>query len=339
MKKSIIFVLVPILVAAYFQGFCELTKRETKQPESRLKPKVLVFYEEGWGGIYAGSIARLKVVKEKVDLVCPVWLGLRADGKVNWDKNDTGAVDYFFQNGLDFLVLVTAGSGRNGSSIIAYENYRRNALDSIAAYVEKVNAGGVCLDFEYLNPALKKEFTEFCREVKEVLAGKKLLVAVFPYVDWAEPAKEVYDYRRLGEICDGVIVMTYDQHRPQDSPGPVAARDWVSANLAYFLTKIKPEKLWLGIAGYGYRWQTGKKRGTALPAWYCREKAIQKGIAGTYHPQTGNDFLQYTENSNTYTIWWEGARGMKEKMALAAARNLAGVALWRLGYEEEEFWE
>jgi spore germination protein YaaH len=30
---------------------------------------------------------------------------------------------------------------------------------------------------------------------------------------------------------------------------------------------------------------------------------------------------------------------MKEKLKLASENHLAGVALWRLGYEEEEFWE
>lgn len=30
---------------------------------------------------------------------------------------------------------------------------------------------------------------------------------------------------------------------------------------------------------------------------------------------------------------------MKEKLELAAESGVAGVALWRLGYEEEEFWE
>lgn len=339
MKKSIIFFGGLFLIVAFFQGFHELSKRETKQPERSLKPKILAFYEEGWGGIYAGSFARLKEVREKVDLISPVWLGLKADGMVNWDKTNSDTVDYLLQTGLEFAVLVTSSSGKNGSSILTNKNYRRNALDSIAAYVERVNPNGICLDFEYLNPVLKDEFTQFCIAVKEVLAGKELYIAVFPYVDWAEPTKEVYDYRRLGEIGDGVIVMTYDQHRPKDEPGPVAARDWVEANLEYFLTRIEPEKLWLGIAGYGYQWQTGKRKANALPAWYCREKAVTKGIADTKHPQLGNDFLQYTDNGNTYTLWWESAWGMREKVALAAEYNLAGVALWRLGYEEEEFWQ
>jgi spore germination protein len=340
LKKSTLLILGFILILGFFQGHCGLNGRERqKLSPGRDKPKILAFYEEGWGGIYTGSLGRLKEVKGKVDLVSPVWLGLKADGMINWDKTNPDTVDYLLQTGLEFVVLVTSGSGRNGSAILANNIHRRNALNSIAAYVARVKPDGICLDFEYLDPVLKKEFTQFCIEVKDVLAGKKLFIAAFPYVDWDEPAKEVYDYRRLGEIGDGVIVMTYDQHRPKDKPGPVASRDWVEANLEYFLARIEPEKLWLGIAGYGYQWQTGKGKATALPAWYCREKAITGSIADTYHPETGNDHLQYTANGKTSTIWWESARGMREKMALATEHSLAGVALWRLGYEEKEFWE
>lgn len=303
------------------------------------KPKILAFYEEGWGGIYSGSLARLKEVRTKVDLVCPVWLGLKADGRVDWEKTNTEAARFFSQTKLNFLVLVTAGSGQNSSAILADAARRRNAVNTISGYVKKVRAQGVCLDFEYINPGLKANLTLLAKELKSNLAGKKLLMAVFPYVDWDEPTRKAYDYRSLGKVCDGIIVMTYDQHRPSDLPGPIAARDWVKANLDYALTQTEYSKLWLGVAGYGYRWQSGKKRATALPAWYCRKQAIQKGITDSYDPETGNDYLQYQEKGNTYTIWWEGPRGAQEKLALAAKYNLAGVALWRLGYEEPEFWK
>ncbi len=342
MKKRFIIILGLIFLFLLFHGVKELSKRETEKPaptELPVRPKVLAFYEEGWGGIYAGSFGRLQEIKGKVDIASPVWLGLKADGKVGWDKANAEAVDFFAQNQLEFLILVTAGSGKNGSSILSNEKFRRNALGSIAAYLKTMKADGICLDFEYLNPTLKEEFIQFIKELKATLEGKKLLVTVFPYIDWAEPTKEVYAYHSLGEISDGVIVMTYDQHRPKDKPGSIASRDWVKRNLSYLLSQIDSRKLWLGIAGYGYRWQTGKKQAVALPAWYCREKSVGMGFADTYHPEMGNDFLQYAENGNTYTIWWESARSMQEKLGLAAEHNLAGVALWRLGYEEEGFWE
>lgn len=245
MRKLLIIILGLITVFIFLDSFkTSLRQKDTPAPlKLPGKPKVLVFYEEGWSGIYAGSFARLKEVKGKVDLISPVWLGLKADAGVNWDKTNFETVSFLAENNLPFLPLVTASSGRNGSSILASQKYQLIAINSIGAYLEKVNANGVCLDFEYLNPALKEELVEFVTKLKEKLAGKKLLVAVFPYIDWEEPTKEVYDYKRLGEICDGVIVMTYDQHRPKDAPGPVASKDWVEDNLAYFLTQIDARKL------------------------------------------------------------------------------------------------
>ncbi|HYH03771.1 MAG TPA: glycosyl hydrolase family 18 protein [Bacillota bacterium] len=341
-KKPLIFITGLFLIVSLQLGCSELNGKEgpgLTPPPSVTKPKILTFYEEGWGGIYRGSLTRLREVKEKVDVVCPVWLGLKANGLVKWDKTNPAAIRFFNQNRLDFLVLVTAGSGRNCSAILSTAEYRRNAINIIASYVKRVKAQGICVDFEYINPGLKKAFTSFVTELKATLVNQKLLVAVFPYVNWEEPTKEAYDYRRLGEVCDGLIVMTYDQHRPSDSAGPIAARDWVKQNLYYFTTQIDNRKLWLGIAGYGYRWQTGKQQATALPAWYCRDLAVRKGVINTFQADTGNDYLQYQEKGKTYTIWWEGTRGMREKLALATRHHLAGVALWRLGYEEKEFWK
>jgi spore germination protein len=327
-----------LVTCGCLQGFCQLAvKTDSRTPKLAERPKILAFYEEGWGGIYAGSLTRLREVRSQVDLVSPVWLGLKADGRVNWDKTNAAAVRFFTQNKLEFLALVTAGG--NSSAILAKRVRRRRALRSIVAYVAKAEPGGICLDFEYINPALKDEFSSFVSELQAALAGRKLLVAVFPYVNWAEPTKEAYDYRRLGKICDGIIVMTYDQYRPKDPPGPIAAQSWVEENVTYLLKQIAPHKLWLGIAGYGYRWQKGKRRAVALPAWYCREQVGQRGGKATYQSKFGNDCLEYTENGVAYTIWWESARSLREKLALAVKKNLAGVALWRLGYEEREFWE
>jgi spore germination protein len=324
----------------FWQGHCQPAAKQDQQPrtpELAVKPQVLAFYEEGWGGIYGGSLPRLKAVGKQVDLVSPVWLGLKADGTINWDKTNPEAVRFFRQTKLKFLVLVTAG--RNSSAILADKGRRNNAMRSMVAYCQKSEAAGVCLDFEYINPAFKRKFRKFAAALKKALAGRKLFLAVFPYVDWEEPTKEAYDYRRLGQIGDGVVVMTYDQHRPQDAPGPVAARGWAKANLDFLLARIAPHKLWLGVAGYGYRWQKGRRKAVALPAWYCRKLAVKKGRRDTFNEAAGNDCLQYTEKGNEYIVWWESARGLREKWELAVKYNLAGVALWRLGYEDKEFWE
>jgi spore germination protein YaaH len=58
--------------------------------------------------------------------------------------------------------------------------------------------------------------------------------------------------------------MAYDYHRPGTSPGPVAPLAWVEANIQNTLQTVPPEKLWLGIPGYGYRWRSPETRPVAL---------------------------------------------------------------------------
>ncbi len=316
-KPHFLFIIILVSIICLY-GFRQVLKEGPKNsppPQVPVEPKILTFYEEGWGGIYAGSWSRLHEVKEKVDLVSPVWLGLKSNGLVNWDKTNTEALSFFKQNKLQFLVLVTAGSGRNSTAILGSQASRQNAVNSIYTYLKNVAADGICLDFEYIQPALKETFTEFVKDLKAKMMEKKLLVAVFPYVNWEEPTKEAYDYQSLGRLSDGVIVMTYDQHRPKDTPGPVAAGHWVKANLDYLLTRIDNRKLWLGIAGYGYQWQSGKRQGTALPAWYCRAKAERLGFKDTYQPETVNEHINFKTTSGTFNIWWEGARGDEGKIS------------------------
>ena len=60
-----------------------------------------------------------------------------------------------------------------------------------------------------------------------------------------------------------------------------------------------------------------------------------KGERDTYRPEQGNDYLEYWEAGVRHQIWWKAHEGMKEKWwRLATENRLAGVALWRLGYEE-----
>lgn len=48
--------------------------------------------------------------------------------------------------------------------------------------------------------------------------------------------------------------MTYDEHYPGGSPGPIASIGWVNNVVKYATTVIPKEKIYLGLAAYGYDW-------------------------------------------------------------------------------------
>lgn len=139
-----------VFIILVLQGYNGLIRENNEPVPSKLpeKPKILVFYEEGWGGIYSGSMERLTKVKEKVALVSPVWLSLKADAGVNWDKTDFHAIKFFAENKLEFIPLVTAGSGRNGSLPLeraSWTHIMRNwamIISNIGQMVKSIRSGG-----------------------------------------------------------------------------------------------------------------------------------------------------------------------------------------------------
>src|SRR5205814_7245047 len=94
----------------------------------------------------------------------------------------------------------------------------------------------------------------------------KLLTLAIPAKDrdvtvgWAG----AYDYAALGAAADLVTIMAYEYSGPFSGPGSVAPYDWVDRVLAFAGSQIPAQKLVLGVAWYGYDWNTTSGGARAL---------------------------------------------------------------------------
>lgn len=68
-----------------------------------------------------------------------------------------------------------------------------------------------------------------------------------------------YDYAKIAQSVDSVVLMAYDQHWLTGTPGSVAGLDWFKESIAKILKVIPPEKTTVAIGNYGYDWTIGKK--------------------------------------------------------------------------------
>ncbi|MDI3269201.1 MAG: glycosyl hydrolase family 18 protein [Bacillota bacterium] len=126
--------------------------------------------------------------------------------------------------------------------------------------------------------------------------------------------------------------MTYDQHGRASSPGPVASLGWVEGRLDYALQKgVPPEKIYLGVATYGYRWSQGQ--GEDLPMKKAKELQPSPSRDRDESPH-----FSYTQGGRDWVVWYEDELSAQRKVALAREKGLLGVAIWRLGYEDQAFW-
>ena len=166
----------------------------------------------------------------------------------------------------------------------------------------------------------------------------------------------VYDHGAIAEVVDTIRIMTYDYSVPD--PGPIAPIWWVADAVAS-LSAVVPEeyhdKLVLGVPAYGSNWVVttlgdcpataeGKTNVTARSAF---ELADLRGGAPMFDPATSEWSFAYAltvEDTTTSCVQnrqvhWVDAEGAAARTELARRAGWGGVALWALGYEDDDVWE
>ena len=316
-----------------------------KKPGNEKEPEIVTnhplqvtaFFENGWGGIYGDSFPGLRDNYKFIDVLSPFWYSLDDTGGVRVDRSRAEVLDFSQSKGIPVFPLVT-NQGKSGR-FLTDETARRAALTNLLNLAEQYHYPGLNLDIESLPPGLKEPLAQFAQELHILLTvnQKQLYVCVYPQVDFPESRSGLHDYKALAEASDGLILMAYDHHRPGTRPGPVAALPWVETNIQNTLKVVPPEKLWLGIPGYGYRWR-GQAKTEAVPAWKAEADAREQKIPAQWDLVSQTPYYTLGANSAGGVVWYEDARSAREKFKLARKYRLKGVALWRLGYEVKDFW-
>ncbi len=193
--------------------------------------------------------------------------------------------------------------------------------------------------------------------------GKTLTVSVPPMYDTDRTGGDrgywVYDYPAMGEVVDFIRIMAYDYNTSE--AGPIAPIGWVSDLVGDIKEMVPPEKLILGVPVYGYNWPTSilgicpadqeprrqnqsTKSATAL--------AASLGIVPTFDPRYAESTFIYNEQLTgtdaaglatactvTRTVWFADSRAVFERAWLAERQDLAGIAIWSLGSDDELVWQ
>jgi spore germination protein len=192
---------------------------------------------------------------------------------------------------------------------------------------------GIQLDFEQLHPNDEMPYVHFLKSLhqKTQQRGISLSVAISPSIGNDQLEKGI------GDNADQVVLMTYDYSYPGSHPGAVAPTWWVKSVLDYETAVIPRDKIFLGINAYGYTW--GNSKGTAVGL--VNVDKVNKKYHATEHFDTVNDapYSTYQSNNKDYVFYYENQQSLTDKMNLAKAYGLHGIAIWRIGLENDELWK
>ena len=212
---------------------------------------------------------------------------------------------------------------------------------------------GVTIDFELLRgAALREGFVSFLTALREQTQAldKTVFVCVHPATEDAA-YYDGYDFRAIGELCDRVILMAHDYQASKLTASAMSAGFTTTPltpfpSVYYALKAITdaqtgvedPSKiaLALSLGSVGWSLRDGKvlTAGAMHPTMadiYARLK--QPGTAKNYSEKYQNAYITYYDaaDDTENIVWYEDARSVQAKLALARMFGINGVSVWRLG--------
>lgn len=305
------------------------------------KLEVTAFYDDDQEKPREKVLDLVERYRREITYLAPFWYSVKDDGTV-MDESQKGLKDFARRDRIRLEPLVTNLNGTD--AFLTNPTARGNAVRNIAEIVRRERYAGVSIDFQLLEPSSRDALTAFVKELRQVMPrGKVIGVDVIPFLE-QDQAHEPYDYRGLAKYADRIILMTYDRHGQASAPGAVAPLDWVREVLDYTTKVMKPDKIVMGLASYGYDWPVGTgKEATVLPLKRIPAETARKRAAGLkadiMRDKDQIPHYTYTQNGVKHEVWFEDDRSIVPKLKLAKERRLHGVAIWRVGYEDRAFWE
>jgi spore germination protein len=204
------------------------------------------------------SWASLQEHAQAIDIVAGHWMGIDACG--NLASHDDQTLKEFGQaNGIRVFPSLLTLSGWLNHRLLTDEMVTAHSIEQIVAYTLAEGYDGFDLDLEAVEAQDRAAYTAFVAALGAALheRGKTLSLAL------AAKSRDVttgwagaYDYAALGRHADLITLMAYDYHGAWGGPGPVAPSDWVDQVLAFATSQMPADKVLLGLAFYGYDWNT-----------------------------------------------------------------------------------
>lgn len=337
-------VLAALAVLAAGAGCARGCRRGALRRPLGAKLEVIGVYESGFGPTFPSSLGTLKEHGALLSAVAPFWFTVGPQGDFQRREEEAQAMAEATRQNLPVLPIVSnLTPGVSPAETLATPASRRETAGNLAALASEEGYGGIILAFLNLPPDQRGAYTRFVQDLGRTLRRRGKLLGVFlpPRVERAEAIWGAYDYGALSAQADFVVVSAYDYRSEATRSGPVAPQAWVEAVVDDALTHVPATKLVLGIGMYGYDWPALARRG--LPEFIPNREAVARAarqeVSVRLDREAMEDFYRYASGGVTRTVYYQGHRGLVWKLDLAHSRRLRGVLLWRLGYEENGFWD
>lgn len=282
-----------------------------------------------------------------INVIAPTWFSL-VDNEGNFRSF---ASDWYVESaqsrGLqvwgvwdNFNYRNETGTEVSSLEVLSSTSKRQKLAGQMVDTALELGLNGINVDFEGLTEECGEHYLQFLKELSVLCRSSGLILSVDNYVPL-----NFNNYYRLdiqGRILDYVIIMGYDEHwHGSGNPGSVASIDYVSKGLDRTLDQVPGEKVVNALPFYTIVWKT---EGTTVTDQYVTLNNLEEflrleNVQLQWDEATCQNYGEWQSGSATCQIWAEDAESIAVKLNVMKARNIGGVAVWRLGYGTAEVWE
>lgn len=289
------------------------------------------------------SSATLNETLPVLTYISPFSYQVNAQGELS-PLNDTSVIETARRNNVAPLMCITnieEGGGFSSDithAVLSDQDVKNAFIQNTIRAMDDRNYYGVILDFEYIYPSDRENYNQLLRQLSEELhsLGYIMATAIAPKISADQPGTlyEAHDYPVHGEVCDLVIIMTYEWGYTYGPAMAVAPIGPVRRVLEYAVSAIPANKILMGMPNYGYNWTLPFVQGSAarlLTNTGAVSLASQVGAEIMFdETQQAPFFHYYDDQRRRHEVWFEDARSMQARLRLVEEFNLAGVSFWTI---------
>lgn len=265
-------------------------------------------------------------------------------------------IDTALAHDIKVHLCVTLFSGH--VEFFTNQTSQQQLISNLISLVIQRGIQGINIDFEAVPSSQQQGLTAFIQSLSKQLhsavPGAELSIAA-PAVNW----NNTFDLLNISPWLDLVMIMAYDYYwSGSDLAGPVSGF-WpltssfnysVNRSLTYYQSQgVDPQKLLLGLPYYGREWPVtsntlpAQTAGSGVSLTY---KQIRNGSGNHYKPsnlywdwRSYNPYYSYA-NGSWRQCFFDDTRSLGVKYNLVNRRNIAGIGIWALGYDNgyNELW-
>ena len=284
---------------------------------------------------------------KNVNTISPTWFSIASNDGTLDSLALADYVDTAHSNHMEVWPLVDNFSENIDFATVMNSTSARNKIENqlIAAAIE-YSFDGINVDFENISEDAADGYIQFMRELSVMCRKNGIVLSVDVPVPMDFTAH--YNRKALGEVCDYVMIMGYDEHYAgSEEAGSVASLSFEEEGIQNTLQEVSAEKVVSGIPFYTRLWcTTTNEDGTttvtseAMGMNQAQQTLENNQVEASWDETTGQNYAQFDgENGELYQIWLEDTESLTRKLELIKNYDLGGAAEWKLGLEDDSVWD